>query len=177
MVLVFGEPRVLRDVLLASGRRVKLYRRIVEADGKTFERDLVAFGSSVVIVPVLGDGRIVFVRQWRASIAGWVLELPAGRVEPGEDLLEAAGRELVEETGFRAGSLRVLGSFYVAPGYSDEVISVVRADGLVEGQPRPEEGEVLRTVFMRPEEYLGLLGKETLDLKSIAGVLLYMSTG
>ncbi|MCC6004197.1 MAG: NUDIX hydrolase [Thermofilum sp.] len=168
------EPRVVGDTLLAAGRRVKLFRRVIEVGGETFEKDLVTFGRSVVIVPVLGDGRVVFVRQWRAPIARWIIELPAGRVERGEDVIAAAGRELLEETGYTAGSLRLIGAFYVSPGYSDEVMSVVVAEGLKRGSSRPEEGEILSTVVMSPQEYLGMAGGEVLDLKTVAGLLLYL---
>ncbi|MEM2617686.1 MAG: NUDIX hydrolase, partial [Thermofilaceae archaeon] len=104
------EPRVLGDELLAIGRRLKLLRRRVEAGGVVFERDVVAFGEAVIVVPILGGGRVLMVKQWRAPIQSWVLEVPAGKLEQGEDPREAAVRELEEETGYIAGSLVELGS-------------------------------------------------------------------
>ncbi|MHB9302377.1 NUDIX hydrolase [Thermofilum pendens] len=165
---------MLRDELLCEGRRVKLYRRVVSAGDAEVEKDYVAFGESVVVVPVLEGGALVFVRQWRPAINRWIVELPAGRVELGEGVLEAAGRELEEETGFKAGALREVGSFYVSPGYSDELIHVVVAERLVAAKAHPEPGEVLSVVVMRPEEYLSRVGRESLDLKTVAAIHLYL---
>ncbi|MGC8932769.1 MAG: NUDIX hydrolase [Candidatus Methanodesulfokora sp.] len=162
------EPRVERDELICSGRRVKLYRRIISGG---IVKDLVSFGKAVVIVPVLSDGRIVFVRQWRAPIAKWIVELPAGRIEEGEEPLETAIRELKEETGYRAGRIKEIASAYVAPGYSDEYMHIFVAEDLVfEGQ-RPEKGEYLMTVVLSPEEYISKFRE---DMKSIAALLLYL---
>lgn len=166
-------PRVVDDQLLCRGRRVALYRRVVEWRGKLFEKDLVTFGRSVVIIPEVAPGRLVFVRQWRAPIAKWVIELPAGRVEPGEEPREAAARELEEETGFRAGELESLGRAFVSPGYSDELIEVFLARGLSRAAARPDEGEFLEVVELSPLDYLRLCRSEEGDLKSLAAVLLY----
>ncbi|MEM0376608.1 MAG: NUDIX hydrolase [Thermofilum sp.] len=168
-----SSPRVVDDQLLCRGRRVALYRRIVEWDGRLFEKDLVSFGRSVVIVPELARGRLIFVRQWRAPIAKWIIELPAGRVEPGEDPREAAARELEEETGYRAGELESLGRAYVSPGYSDELIEVFTARKLAKAAARPDEGEFLEVVELNPLEYIRLCGSGEGDLKSLAAILLY----
>ena len=170
-----GGPKVLMDELLCAGRRVKLYRRTVEYGGEIFYRDLVAFGEAVVVVPVREDGKILFVEQWRASFNRWIVELPAGRVEPGEDPLESAKRELEEETGFQAGIWEPLGRFSVAPGYSDEILNFFLARDLKYVGQHPEKGEVLRVVEMKPEEYLQRISGDVGDLKSVAGVLLVIA--
>uniref|UniRef100_A0A7C4BAU4 NUDIX hydrolase n=1 Tax=Thermofilum pendens TaxID=2269 RepID=A0A7C4BAU4_THEPE len=172
-----GEPRVLEDHLLCEGRRVKLFKRLVSWKGRVFEKDLVAFGRSVVIVPVLGDGRVVFVKQWRAPVGRWVVELPAGRVESGEDLRSAALRELEEETGYRASRIVELGRAYVSPGYSDELITVFLAKGLEKVGAHPEEGEVLEVVELAPREYIEMCTAGECDLKSLAALLLYFNRG
>jgi len=162
------ELRVERDELLCSGRRVKLYRRIVSGG---IVKDFVSFGRAVVVVPVLDDGRIVFVKQWRAPIARWIVELPAGKVEDGEDPASTAVRELKEETGYKAGKLVELASAYVAPGYSDEYMYIFVARNLVfEGQ-KPEKGEYVVPLILHPEEYLSSFRE---DMKSIAALLLYL---
>ncbi|RSN67651.1 NUDIX hydrolase [Candidatus Korarchaeum cryptofilum] len=167
------EPRVVRDELLCSGRRVKLFRRILARGEDEIEKDLVSFGSSVVIIPLLDDGRVVFLRQYRAAIASWILELPAGRVEDGEDPREAAIRELEEETGYRAQYVERVASAFVSPGYSDELMHIFIAKGLKPGIPHPERGEILEKVLMRPEEYLSDLDSVK-DMKSIASILLLL---
>lgn len=170
-----SEPRVLEDKLLCEGRRVRLFRRLVSWRGRVFEKDLVAFGRSVVIVPVLGDGRVVFVRQWRAPIGKWVVELPAGRVESGEDPRSAALRELEEETGYRASRIIELGRAYVSPGYSDELITAFLAEGLERVGAHPDEGEVLEVLELAPREYIAACAAGECDLKSLAALLLYFS--
>ncbi|QOJ79102.1 NUDIX hydrolase [Infirmifilum lucidum] len=170
-----ASPEVVGDTLLCEGRRVRLYRREVRYGGKTYVRDVVAFGQGVVIVPVKSDGRIVFVEQWRAPLKRWVIELPAGKLEEGEKPLEAARRELEEETGYRAGKWEYVGGFSVAPGYSDEVLHFFIASGLEHVGARPELGEVIRVVEMGPGEYLESVAGGVGDLKTVAGVLLYIS--
>jgi len=162
------ELRVERDELLCSGRRVKLYRRIISGG---IVKDYVSFGRAVVIVPVLDDGRIVFVKQWRAPIAKWIVELPAGKVEEGEDPSSTAMRELREETGYKAGKLLELASAYVAPGYSDEYMHIFVAKNLVFEGLKPERGEYVVPLILYPEEYLSSFRE---DMKSIAALLLYL---
>lgn len=171
------EPRILGDDVLAAGRRVKLLRRRVEFTGSTFEKDVVEFGEAAIVVPILEDGRVVMVKQWRAPVKSWVLEVPAGRVEKGEEPEAAARRELVEETGFEPGELVKVAEFYATPGYSDEIMHFYVARGLIERAPRPEAGEVVKVVEVDPDEYLSNLGGEILDLKTVAALLLCKSYG
>ena len=101
--------------------------------------------------------------------------MPAGRLEPGEDPREAARRELEEETGYEAGELVELGSFYATPGYSDEVMHLYAALKLTRRAAHPEVGEVLRVVEVDPREYLSSGGVR--DLKSVAALLLCAQRG
>ena len=168
-------PNIISDEFLCRGRRVSLYRRVVMYRGRRLEKDLVRFGKAVVIVPVLDDGRIVFVKQWRAAANAWLLELPAGRVELGEDLKEAAQRELREETGYIAEELTQIANVHVSPGYSDEIQTIFVARKLKHVGASPEAGEILHVVFMRPEEFLSTVNTSAIvDLKSLAATLLYM---
>ncbi|MEM1984446.1 MAG: NUDIX hydrolase [Candidatus Korarchaeum sp.] len=169
------EPLIDADELLCSGRRVKLYRRTLIVEGRRVHKDLVSFGESVVVLPLLDDGRAVFVRQYRAPLGRWVVELPAGRVEEGEDPEKTALRELEEETGYSAESIEKICSAYVSPGYSDELIHMFIARGLRRGEPRPEGGEILGVVLMRPEDYLSDLSCPK-DMKSLTLLLFYLSS-
>lgn len=166
------EPRVVSERVLAEGRRVKLCSRAVEFRGKLFEKDVIRFGEAVVVVPIIDRGRVVMVKQWRAAVAGWVLEVPAGRVESGEEASLAARRELEEETGFTAEVLVKLASLYATPGYSDEVMHVFAARGLSKLAPHPESDEILEVVEVSPDWYLSQLGSATCDLKTAAALLL-----
>ncbi len=167
------EPRIVRDELLCSGKRVKLFKRVLVRGNDEIEKDLVSFGSSVVIIPLLDDGRVVFLKQYRAAVSSWILELPAGRVEGGEDPREAAIRELEEETGYKAQYIERIASAFVSPGYSDELMHIFIAKGLRPGVPNPERGEILEKVLMRPEEYISDLNSVK-DMKSIASILLLL---
>ncbi len=171
------EPRVLGDELVAVGRRVRLLKRKFEFGGSVFEKDVVAFGEAVVAVPVLDGGRVVMVRQWRPAVKAWVLEVPAGRVEPGEGPEQAARRELEEEVGYAAGELVKLATAYATPGYSDEVMHFFAALKLEKRGARPEAGEVLEVVEVDPDAYLAMAGREVLDLKTVAALALCRARG
>ncbi len=167
-------PSVESEEELCRGRRVSLRRLTVRYGPSSFEADKVAFGSSVVILPLLDDGRALLLRQWRAAVGGWVLEAPAGRIEPGETPEEAAGRELEEETGYRASRLVRLYSAYVSPGYSDEVQHGFLAYGLYRSRQALEPDEVIRLAPMRPEEYLAGLSSGPADVKTLVLISLYL---
>ena len=159
--------------LKCVGRRVKLFDLKVRWEGKEFHKDLVAFGESVAIVPLIGSGEVLLLRQWRPAIMDWITEIPAGRVEPGESPHDAALRELKEETGYEAGSLVKLSTVRVSPGYSNELMHIYLAKELREGKASPEEGEVIRLVRKPLKEALEeVLEGGIDDLKTVAGILL-----
>ncbi|MEO0248871.1 MAG: NUDIX hydrolase, partial [candidate division WOR-3 bacterium] len=95
--------------------------RIALPGGREADREYVIFGRSVLLVPITDDQRVVLVNQYRHPTGGFILELPAGKVEDCEAPETAAARELLEETGYRAGELVKFGEFYLAPGYSNEL--------------------------------------------------------
>lgn len=171
------EPCVLGDELVAAGKRVKLLKRRFEFGGSVFEKDVVAFGEAAIVVPVLESGRVVMVRQWRPAVKAWVLEVPAGRVEPGESPEQAARRELEEEVGYAAGELVKLATAYATPGYSDEIMHFFAALELEKRKAHPEAGEVLQVVEVDPNTYLAASDREILDLKSVAALALCKAKG
>jgi len=115
-----------------SGRVVKLdVDRVRLADGGERSREIIRHPGATIIVPLLPDGRVVLIRQWRYCAEGELIELPAGTLEPGiEDHLTCAKRELAEETGFEAAQWRELGSFFTTPGFTTEVIAAYLATDL-----------------------------------------------
>jgi len=161
----------VKDVLLCKGRRIELYNRILNINGKRVNTDLVKFGESVVIVPLMTEDEVIFLKQYRSSIDRWIFELPAGRVDEGEDREAAAKRELIEETGYEPSKLEYVGSFYVSPGYSDEYMHLYIASGLKYVGEKPEEDEVIRTEVVKWSELEDMLYKDIVDGKSIVGVL------
>ena len=168
------EIQIIEDKLLCRGRRIKLYNRILKIGDKEINTDLVAFGESVVIVPVKSSDEIILIKQYRASINRWILELPAGRVDKGEDIHEAANRELIEETGYKASKIRLIGSFYVSPGYSDEYMHLFVAKELKYIGEEPEEDEIINVVPIKIDRALDKLYTEIIDGKTIIGILTYL---
>ena len=127
-----------------------------------------------VAVIALKEGRMLFVRQMRPAVGLAPLEIPAGLIEPGEDPLEAARRELAEETGLK-GDLTYLFSYYVSPGFTDEKTHVFLAENLEETQAIPDENEEIEVVWMPPEEALFRHRRGELEFSAtgIVGVLYY----
>ena len=177
MVLSMAEPVIIRDEVLCKGRRVTLYKRTIKYKDLVFDKDVVSFGQAVVVVPVLSDEKIVFIEQWRAPVKGWIIELPAGRVEKGENPDDAALRELEEEVGYRASEIDKIASAFMTPGYSDEFMHIYVARGLTYVGAKREVGEIIRTKIMSLEEYLNYIKDGGLgDMKTIAALLLYKSS-
>jgi len=169
-----NEPMIVEEKAVYSGRRVSLYLRIVDVGGARLVREVVKFGEAAAALPVLDDGSVILVKQFRAAIGGWVLEIPAGKVEPGETPEQCIARELVEEIGYRAKSIEKLVSVYTTPGYSNEVLHIFIARDLEFVGAKPEKGEVLKPVVMRPEDVLSLVGKGVVDAKTVLAIALYL---
>ena len=125
---------------------LRLERRSFEVRGRTVTHEFVRFPQVVVVLARDPGGCLLFVRQYRAALDRRVVELPAGRVEPGEAPAAAAIRELEEETGYRADAVEPLVSFWPAPGYSDECIWVFQASGLRRTQTAFDPGEDIELV-------------------------------
>ncbi len=162
------------ESVLCSGRRVTLIQKTYLHSGRTVLRDVVRFGEAVAILPVKDDGSVVLVNQFRVPVNDWVLEVPAGRVELGEDVVSAARRELREEVGYEASELIKVASIYTAPGYSDEVLHILIARKLRFVGASPEPGEIVRTVELSVDEALKtLLKSKHVDAKTLLTILLF----
>jgi ADP-ribose pyrophosphatase len=96
----------------------------------------------------IDDGTVVLIRQFRHAAGGFIYEIPAGKLHPGEDPLRCAARELEEEVGYRASSFELLSSIFTAPGFADEVIHVYKATGLTKGRQQLDRDEVLDVIEM-----------------------------
>lgn len=148
-------------------------------DGKTEEWDFVHHrrGGGACVVPVLPDGRVLMIRQYRPAVDRETLELPAGGRDAGERTDETAARELREETGYRAGYLRYLCSLDTAVAYCDEQTDIYLARDLTaDGSLQPDEAEDIRTVRFRMEELLSMIASGKIrDAKTVAGILAYLA--
>lgn len=160
---------------LLQGRIFDVERcRWTAADGSEVVRDIVRHPGAVTIVPVLEDGRLVLVRNWRMAVGGPLWEFPAGKREPGESPEVTAARELREETGYTAGGMRPLGQFYTSPGMADEDMHVFEASDLTPGRPQPEAGEELDVGLFALEDLMAMLDRGDLrDGKTLSSLVLW----
>ena len=146
--------------------------RVRLPDGTDAQREYVVHPGAVMVVPLLPDGRLLMERQWRHPMRGPMLEFPAGKLEPGEPVLECAVRELEEETGHRAREWARAGRLHNAIAYSDESIEVWFARGLEAGERKLDAGEFL-DVCSASEGELEALARSgaVTDAKTLIGLL------
>ena len=158
---------------LYQGRILNLRRDVVRlANGRQASREVVEHVDSVAAVPLLDDGQVVLVEQWRHPVEQALLEIPAGIMDPGEQPAEAVRRELTEETGYSAGRLELLFSTYLAPGYSQELIHIFMAQDLQPAEAAPDDDEIIRVKKVPFEDAVAAcLRGELTDAKTVAGLL------
>lgn len=143
-------------------------------DGKKVTRHIVEHAEVAVIVAKLGADEYVMVEQDRHSIGKRSLELPAGRVEKGEDNLKAAGRELAEETGYQSVSIKYLFSTYASPGFMTEKFNFYLAENLKHAPLKPDDDEFIEVKVMSQKQLLEAISQNLIDdNKTIAGLLYY----
>jgi ADP-ribose pyrophosphatase len=166
------KEETLDSRLAFEGRFLKLYQDTVRApDGHVGVREYVRHPGAVTIVPLLDDGRVVLERQFRHPIGKVMIEIPAGKIDPGESLLACAERELLEETGYSAKTWVHLGGFHNAFGYSDEKIEVFLARGLTVSETSQDAGEVIE-IFTAPWQQVAdwIRDGTVTDVKTIIGI-------
>lgn len=117
-------------------------------NGVTVDLETIRHPGAAAVVPIKDDGTVVLIRQFRHAAGGFIYEIPAGKLSPGEHPLHCAARELEEEVGYRASSFKLLSSIFTAPGFADEVIHVYKATGLTKGRQQLDRDEVLEIVEM-----------------------------
>jgi ADP-ribose pyrophosphatase len=117
-------------------------------NGVTVDLETIRHPGAAAVVPIKDDGTVVLIRQFRHAAGGFIYEIPAGKLSPGEEPLQCAARELEEEIGYRASSFELLSSIFTAPGFADEVIHVYKATGLTKGRQQLDRDEVLEVVEM-----------------------------
>ena len=137
------------------------------------EREIVEHPGAVTIVAVDQENRVALVRQFREATRKHLLELPAGTLDPGEDPLTTARRELEEETGLTGGEWREVTRFWTVPGFCRELMTLFLAEGVDAGEARPEPDEDLELVLWPVAEIEERLG-DIEDAKSLTGLLLYL---
>ena len=166
------------EVLLKASRfQIERVSRVLR-DGTVFSREIVRHPGAVVILPILQDGRICLIENFRIAVNRELLELPAGTLEPGEPPIETADRELIEETGYRAGRMVPLCEFFMSPGILDEHMYAFVATDLVAGSPAREKGEEIANHLVSLVELDQLMREGRIqDSKSLSAILYYLRFG
>jgi len=163
-----SEPEVL---LIAS--RFQVVREFQKTSEGSRPREIVRHPGAVVVLPLLDDGRVCLIRNYRISVNQTLIELPAGTLETGEEPIQNAERELIEETGYRAAKFQKLHAFYLSPGILDERMHLFLATGLTAGEAAREAGEEIDNLVVPWDEAIQMaVDGRIQDAKSIVGLLL-----
>jgi ADP-ribose pyrophosphatase len=176
-----GKPAKVESSTLAfDGPLFRVYSdEVLEPGGAKIRRDVIRHNGSVVILAVddsksKKDPLVVIERQYRHAAGQFLYEVPAGKVDEGEDRLAAAKRELIEETGFRAKKWTKLTRYFASPGFLGEWMQVFLAEGLKAGDARPEADEKIQIYQVRLSEILRLIeAGEIRDGKTLVSLMLY----
>lgn len=172
-----GRPvaKILSSEIIYKGPVFGVRRdEVLEPGGVRAIREVITHPGSVVVLPVLPDGRILMIRQYRHATRQYLWELVAGRIDSGENVRQAAARELMEETGYRAQRYRVFLDMFPTPGFLEERMYILLAEKLTAGEAQPEEDERITTKAFEPAALERMIEKNVLrDAKSIAGLLYY----
>jgi len=155
-----------------KGRVVNLNLETVTLpNGHTVELEVIHHPGATAIVPMRDDGSVLLIRQFRHAAGGYILEIPAGKLDPGEDPKDCAARELEEEIGFRASSLEPVITFFTTPGFTDEVIHIYKATGLRPGRQNLDHDEVLDVIELPLQKAIAQIEDGTIrDGKTIIGL-------
>jgi ADP-ribose pyrophosphatase len=148
--------------------------QVLEPGGVRTVREVITHPGSVVVLPVLPDGRILLIRQYRHATRQYLWELVAGRIDGEENPKQAAARELIEETGYRAKRFRVFLDVFPTPGFLEERMYILLAENLAVGVAEPEEDEKITSKAFTGTELERMIERNVLrDAKTIAGLLFY----
>ncbi|MBO9665654.1 MAG: NUDIX hydrolase [Bdellovibrio sp.] len=165
------EEKTLSSKQIFKGRFLKVEQDQVQApDGRIYTREYITHPGAAMMIPLLPNGNVVMVHQYRHAVKQVMLEFPAGKRDNGESSLLTAQRELVEEVGYQAGELQLLTTIHPVIGYSDEHIDLYLAKNLSKTEQKLDHGEFLEVVEMNPKDLIQLVreGKVS-DVKTQIG--------
>ncbi|QDT06560.1 ADP-ribose pyrophosphatase [Rubripirellula lacrimiformis] len=164
------------EKLVFTGTRFNVHQMVLTgSDGQTYHREVIRHPGAVVLLPLIDDDTVVLIENTRATVGETLLELPAGTREAGEDAEVTAGRELIEETGYAAGSLTKIHEFYSAPGICDELMHLYVARSLTKGQHAREAVEQIENHVATRSDVARYIGEGRIrDAKTLIGLYLFL---
>lgn len=156
-----------------KGKVLRMVTEIVELpNGKEGYREIVKHPGAVAILAINDKGNVILVEQYRRAVDKILFEIPAGKLEKAEDIEVAAKRELEEETGYKAKKFTYLGKIYTAPGFTDEVIHIYKAEDLYKGEVNRDEDEFINVIEMSIEDIKKSIKEgNILDSKTISSIM------
>ena len=169
--------RLVSNKSIYNGRKVSLevHELVNEATGAHVQREICVHPGAVVVLPLLPENQVILIRNHRYSVGKVLLELPAGTLEKGEDPMDCAGRELIEETGYRAGRLEAFPMFFTSPGILTEKMYPFIAYDLQKSKQALEEGEEIELYPVPMKEAVAMcLDGQIADGKTVATILRYV---
>jgi ADP-ribose pyrophosphatase len=168
-------PRSKEPELLLQTRLFQVLQETYQTeDGQQHVQQIVRHPGAVAIVPVLDDGRVCLIENYRQSAREFLLEIPAGTREPDEEPLETARRELIEETGYRAEKIEKLAQFFMSPGILDEQMHLFLATGLTPGESDLQDGEQIVPQLVTWDEARAMIRSGKIrDSKTLVGLFYY----
>ncbi len=171
--------KVLKSQQIFKGRilTVKVDEVLLQ-NGYRSTREVVMHPGAVAVLPVLADGNVVLVKQFRYPVGAELIEVPAGKLDENELPEACALRELEEETGYRAQKLEYMGYIFTTPGFSNEKIHLYVAENLVKTEQNLDQDELLKVEIFRPDEVLNMcLSGKIVDAKTLSLVFLAKEKG
>lgn len=166
------EEKTIESSIVYEGPVFRVRQHLVTTPGGESLRDIVEHTGGAIMVAVTNEGKIVMEKQFRKALEADFLELPAGKADPDEDPEVTAVRELSEETGYIAGDVKHLVSFYPTCGYSNEFLHIYLCKDLTKGEKKWDEDECIELIEMEADEIIDKIKRgEIMDSKTIIGVL------
>lgn len=167
------EEKTISSERIYEGAIINLRRDEVTVQNGTSYREIIEHNGGAVLAAVTDEGKMVMVRQYRKPAGRVMLEVPAGKIDSGEEPLSAAIRELKEETGYTATEVKFMTSFYPSVGYSEEVLYLYLCTGLEPGEPDPDENEAIDIEEMDVEDLFSMIMKGRInDAKTLVAVMM-----
>lgn len=161
--------------IVYEGTRFRVETVRYRVGNRSVEKDIVRHPGAVVILPIVDKDHVCLIRNFRPAVGENLWELPAGTLEPDEEPIVTARRELQEETGYQAATWKLVHQFYMSPGVLDEKMYLFVATDLTEGVPNRQEGEQIANVICPWSEVENLIDRGHIrDAKTLVGLLLYM---